>query len=109
MPQIRTPDGDILTVEGEVVDGEVYGAPFKLPSLAQLRWIAEWGPFFSNLQAMATAATAYDKAVLLCKALDFAAGKTDTALDDQLVKRAESLLKSEDGRKLFDLIVEVVT
>lgn len=109
MPQIRTPDGDILTIDGEVVDGEVYGAPFKLPSLAQLRWIAEWSPFFTSLQGMAKADTAYDKAVLLCRALAFAAGKTDTQLDDQVVARAEALLKSEDGRKLFDLIVEVVT
>jgi len=108
MPQIRTPDGSVLTIDGEVLESEVYGS-IRLPSLSQLRWIAEWAPFFSVLQDMATAPTAHSKAMLLCKALAFAAGKTDTEIDDQAVKHATAMLNSPDGRALFDWVMSKVS
>lgn len=99
---IQTPEG-VMQVQGTVVpyDTERFGAG-GMPILEQLRMLATWGPMLGLLQQVALAKSPRDKAVAVLGALMFAAGKTKTTLDDDVVKHLEDVLKTPQGGAFFD-------
>ena len=111
--KILTPEGGVMTVIGTVIPPEVdlnderYGAG-GMPILDQLKLLAQWGPLFGRLQGVVTAPTPKDKALAVLEALTFAAGKTATTLDDQVIDHLEAILKTEEGAALFNWIVTLV-
>lgn len=111
--KILTPDGGVMTVEGTVIppeanlDDERFGAG-GIPILEQLRLLANWGPLLGHLQQVATAPSPRDKALAILGALMFAAGKTNTKVDDEVVKHLEAVLRSPEGAALFDWLGSVL-
>lgn len=84
-------------------ESEMYGA--RMPLLDKLRMIAEWSPMLARLQAVAMAETPHDRAVALVDALQWAAGKSDTTLDDEALEHIEAVLKTPEGKAAFDWVV----
>lgn len=111
--KILTPEGGVMTVRGTVIppevnlDDERFGAG-GIPILEQLKLLAQWGPLLGRLQTIAQAPTPKDKAIAVLEALEFAAGKTATQIDDQVIAHLEAILKTEEGAALFNWIVTLV-
>ena len=83
-------------------ENEVYGA--KMPLLDKLRMIAEWSPMLARLQAVAAAEAPHDRAV----ALQWAAGKSSTTLDDEALEHVEAVLRTPEGKAAFEWVVSKV-
>ena len=111
--KILTPEGGVMTVRGTVIppevniDDERFGAG-GMPIFDQLRLLAQWGPMLGFLQNVATAAQPKDKAIAILDALLFASGKTQTTVDDEVVKHLTAILKSPEGAALFNWIATLV-
>lgn len=111
--KILTPEGGVMTVRGTVIPAEVnldderFGAG-GIPILDQLRLLAQWGPLLGKLQPVVQAATPKDKAIAVLDALTFAAGKTKTTIDDDVIGHLEAILKTPEGAALFNWIVTIV-
>lgn len=111
--KILTPEGGVMTVKGTVLEadancfGEKFGAP-GIPIFDQLRLLAQWGPLLKHLQEIAAASTAKAKARAVLSALMFAAGNTDTKMDDVALAHLEAVLKSKEGEALFDWLASLV-
>lgn len=105
---IQTPEG-VMQVQGTVVpfDPERFGAG-GMPILDQLKMLATWGPMLGFLQQVATSATPKDKAVAVLEALLFAAGKTQTKVDDEVVTHLEEILKSPQGGAFFNWLITIL-
>lgn len=88
-------------------ENEMYGA--RVPLLDKLRMIAEWSPMLARLQAVAMASTPHDRAVALVDALQWAAGKSDTTLDDEALEHVEAILRTAEGKAAFDWVVGKAT
>lgn len=110
--KILTPEGGVMTVRGTVIPSEVnldderFGAG-GIPILEQIKLLAQWGPMLGFLQQVASAATPRDKAIAILGALLFAAGKTKTTVDDDVIKHLEAILKTPEGGALFDRVVSL--
>lgn len=87
-------------------ENEMYGA--RMPLLDKLRLIAEWSPMLARLQAVATAEEPHDRAVALVDALQWAAGKSTTTIDDEALEHIEALLKTPEGKAAFEWVVQRV-
>lgn len=111
--KILTPEGGVMTVRGTVIppevnlDDERFGAG-GIPILEQLKLLAQWGPLLGMFQAVALAPTPKDKALAALQAFEFAAGKTDTKIDDEIVAHFEAVLKTPEGAALFNWAVTLV-
>lgn len=84
---------------------QVYGASF--PLIEKLQLLAEWAPLLSRLQSVADAPTPHDKAVKLINLLRWAAGKTQSELDDDALKHIEAVLGSPEGEAAFGWVVSL--
>ena len=87
-------------------ENEMYGA--KMPLLDKLRLIAEWSPMLARLQAVAAAEAPHERAVALVDALQWAAGKSSTTLDDEALEHVEAVLKTPEGKAAFEWVVATV-
>lgn len=92
-----------IVIEGE----EEFGA--GLPFVDKIQLLAEWAPLISRLQAIGNAGTAQERAAAVIKALQWAAGKSATQLDDEALFHLEAILKSPEGKAFFDWVVQKVT
>jgi hypothetical protein len=86
---------------------EIYGA--GMPLLERLKLIAEWAPLIGRLQAVMDADTPYDQATAVVKTLQWAAGKSQTAIDDEALFHLEAVLKTPEGQAFFNWVVGKVT
>jgi hypothetical protein len=84
-------------------ENEVYGA--GMPLLDKLKMFAEWAPMIGRLQAIAEAADPHSRAVAICAALKWAAGKSSTELDDEALDHVEAILQTPEGKAAFDWVV----
>lgn len=85
---------------------ELYGA--GLPILEKLKLLAEWAPLLGRLQAVIDADTPEAQALAIVKALQWAAGKSSTEVDDEALYHIEAVLKSDEGRAAFNWVVQKV-
>lgn len=84
-----------------------YGA--GLPFFDKIQLLAEWAPVIGRLQAITNAGTPQERAAAIVKALQWAAGKSATTLDDEALFHLEAVLKSPEGAAFFNWVVEKVT
>lgn len=80
-----------------------------LPLFEKLQLLAEWMPLLGRLQAVSEAETPEQRALAIVKALQWAAGKSPTDVDDEALFHLEAVLKSPEGRAFFDWVVKKVT
>lgn len=91
----------------EETEGEEFGA--GLPLFDKLQLLAEWMPLLGRLQAVMDASTPEARALAIVKALQWAAGKSPTSVDDEALYHLEAVLKSPEGKAFFDWVVGKVT
>lgn len=84
-----------------------YGA--GLPFFDKIQLLAEWAPVIGRLQAIANATAPQERAAAIVKALQWAAGKSATQLDDEALFHLEAVLKSPEGAAFFNWVVDKVT
>jgi hypothetical protein len=95
--------GENIVIEGE---GE-FGA--GLPFFEKLQLLAEWAPVLGRLQAITSASSPQERATAIVKALQWAAGKSATTVDDEALFHLEAVLRSPEGKAFFDWVVTQVT
>ena len=108
--KVLTADGEVITVQGtllppEFVDENVGG----MSIVDSLKMLQQWGPFLMKLKDVALAASPRDKALAILDALEVAAGKTTTTIDDEVVAKLEAALKTPEGGQLFDYLVSLAS
>ncbi|NBW12100.1 MAG: hypothetical protein EBR82_29125 [Caulobacteraceae bacterium] len=86
---------------------DIYGA--NLPIFEKLKLLAEWAPLLGRLQAIASAKTPYDQSLAVISAIQWAAGKSNTELDDEALFHLEAVLRTSEGKALFDWAASKVT
>lgn len=92
---------------GENDNPELYGSSLSL--LEKLKLLAEWSPLLGKLQSVVTATDPHEQALAIVGALEWAAGKTGTAIDDEAMQHIEAILRSDAGRAAFQWVVQKVT
>lgn len=81
-----------------------------MPSVSQkIKVLLEWAPLIGLASEISAASTPLDRALKISAALKWAAEKTDTEADDEIVDLLEAVLKSDEGKALFDYLVTLVT
>lgn len=71
----------------------------------KIKVLLEWSPLIGLASDISAATTPLDRALKISAALKWAAQKTGTKADDDLVDLIEAVLKSEEGKALFDYLV----
>jgi hypothetical protein len=87
-------------------DESEFGAGLDL--FSKLRMLAEWAPLLNRLQMIALAKEPHDQALAVVSALQWAAGKSSTELDDQALAHLESVLRTKEGQAMFNWVVEKI-
>ena len=90
-----------------VENEEIYGA--GMPILDKLKLLAEWAPLIGRLQSVMDAQTPYEQATAVVKTFQWAAGKSQTSLDDEALFHLEAVLKTPEGQAFFNWVVGKVT
>lgn len=85
---------------------DLYGG--GMPILEKLKLLAEWAPLLGRLQAVMDASTPHEQALTIVKALQWAAGKSSTELDDEALFHLEAVLKTAEGAAFFNWVVSKV-
>jgi hypothetical protein len=79
---------------------DIYGA--NLPIFEKLKLLAEWAPLIGRLQAVAAARDPHGQALAVVSAVQWAAGKSSTELDDEALFHLEAVLRSPEGKAFFE-------
>lgn len=80
-----------------------FGAGLGL--LDKLKLLAEWAPLLNRLQMVALASTPHDQALAVVGALQWAAGKSQTTVDDEAAAHIEAVLRTPEGKAFFNWIM----
>lgn len=94
-----------MTANDEPID--IYGA--NMPLFDKLRLLAEWAPLIGRLQAVMDAKTPHEQSLAVVKALQWAAGKSGTEIDDEATMHIEAVLRSPEGKAAFQWAVAKLT
>jgi hypothetical protein len=70
--------------------------------------LAEWAPLIGRVQAIASASTPHEQALAVVSAVQWAAGKSGTDIDDEALFHLEAVLRSAEGKAFFDWIISKV-
>lgn len=84
---------------------EQYGS---LSILDKLKLLSEWAPLLSQAQAIALASTPHEQAVAIIKFFQFAAGKTETTIDDEALSHLQRVLETPEAREAFAWVVSKI-
>lgn len=76
-----------------------------LSFIQKVRLLSEWAPLLARAQAVFEANTPHDRAVAVVDALQWAAGKTPSELDDEALEHIEAVLRTPEGRAFFDWVI----
>jgi hypothetical protein len=82
---------------------ENYGS--GLSFLEKVKLLTEWAPLISRIQLILESKTPLERATAIVNALQWAAGKSNTELDDEALYHIEAILKSDEGKAAFDWVV----
>lgn len=82
---------------------EVYGSSLSL--FEKLKLLAEWSPLLGKLQAIVSADTPHTQALAVVAAIQWAAGKTGTEIDDEALEHIEAILRSDAGKAAFQWVL----
>ena len=72
----------------------------------KLKLLSEWSPLLAQVQVVMAASDPHTRALAVVDALQFAAGKTPTVVDDELLQHVEAILKTDEGAAFFAWIAE---
>lgn len=86
---------------------DIYGA--NLPIFEKLKLLAEWAPMLGRLQAITSAQTPHAQALAVISAVQWAAGKSSTEVDDEALFHLEAVLRSPEGKAFFEWAAKKVT
>jgi len=67
----------------------------------KLRLLAEIGPLLGHLQVAFGKEDAHEQALALIAAAKWAAGRTATPIDDEVLAHVEAILRTTEGRDFF--------
>lgn len=87
-------------------DDQEFGSGLDL--LSRLRLLAEWAPLLGRLQAITSAKTPHDQALAVVSTLQWAAGKSVTAVDDEALGHVEAVLRTAEGRAAFQWALDKI-
>jgi hypothetical protein len=73
----------------------------------KLQLLVEWSPLIGLASEISAASTPLERALKISAALKWAATKTQTPIDEELVDLLEAVLKSQEGAALFNYLVEL--
>lgn len=79
-----------------------------LPSLEQLRLLAEWSPLLGYARRHAAETDPNARTIIVADALEWAASRTESRLDDDLARHVAAVLKTPEGTTLLKWIVDRV-
>jgi len=80
-----------------------------MPSLFEkIRLFQEWAPILGYLQNFTAAKNEHEQALAVTDCAEWLASKTQTTLDDELVKHVAAVLKTEEGKALVMWVAEKV-
>jgi hypothetical protein len=65
-----------------------------------LRLLSAWQPLIAYCQRFLAETDPYEKGIIVADAVEWVAAKTDTTVDDELVKLLGDILRSEQGEAL---------
>lgn len=85
---------------------EHYGADLTI--WQQIAVLRAWAPLISFAQLWAQEADPYRKALLLSQACEWLAAKTNTKVDDQLVKLLAEAIRTPQGEQLVRFLLLLV-
>ena len=83
-----------------MTEPEIYGASF--PFFDKLKMLAEWAPLLSRLQAVGVARTPHEQALAAVAVAQWAAGKSETTVDDEMLKHFEAMLRTPAGQAFLE-------
>lgn len=79
-----------------------------MPTLSEkLRVLVEWAPLITLASEITAASTPLARALRISAALRWAADKTGTPVDDELVDLVEAVLRTREGEALFAYLVDL--
>jgi hypothetical protein len=79
-----------------------------MPTVSEkLRVLVEWAPLITLASEITAASTPLERALRISAALRWAARKTGTEADDDLVDLCEAVLRTKEGEALFDYLVKL--
>lgn len=73
----------------------------------KLQLLVEWSPLIGHASEISAASTPLDRALRISAALRWAASKTQTPVDEELVDLLAAVLKSDEGAALFSYLVQL--
>lgn len=71
----------------------------------KLKLLSEWSPLFAQIQVVMSAKDAHTQALAVVDALQFAAGKTQNEVDNELLGHVEAILRTKEGEAFFAWVV----
>lgn len=72
----------------------------RLSIWQQIALIQAWSPLLTFGQRFVMAADPYQKSIIVAEACEWLASKTDSGLDDELVKHVAAMLRTPEGEGL---------
>lgn len=81
-----------------------YGNSLSL--IEKLKLLAEWSPLLGKLQNIVTASDPHAQALAVVAAIQWAAGKTGTEIDDEALEHIEAVLRSDAGKAAFAWVLK---
>lgn len=76
--------------------------------LAELRLLREWAPAIGYARRYAAAANVAEQSQVVADALEWAASRTASRLDDRLAQRIAAVLRTPQGVDLVREIISIV-
>jgi hypothetical protein len=76
--------------------------------LDHIKMYSDFAPLYIYGKAFLSATGDYGKGLAIIDGLNFLCGKTASVDDDRIARDIEAVLKSEEGKRLFDHIVEII-
>ena len=74
----------------------------------KLKLLAEWAPLLNRLQMVALAQDPHEQALAVVSAAQWAAGKSQTGLDDEALAHVEAVLRTPEGRAAFGWLINKI-
>ena len=72
---------------------------------AKIKLLTELAPLLLLAQQISVATSEHDRALLIIDSLQFLAGKTATADDDEALEHLEKILRSSEGTAFFSYLL----
>jgi hypothetical protein len=74
----------------------------------KLQLLVEWSPLIGLASEISAASTPLERALKISAALRWAASKTQTTVDEEVVELLEAVLRSQEGAALFNYLVDLL-